>query len=318
MFSGVADSASRYKSPMNITLTRRTLLGLAAALLVAAAPPAPAKTVRLLTIGNSFSGNTTHFLGDLAKAGGHTLVHQPMSIGGAAMEVHWTKIQANQKDPNDPAGLYGTKALNTTLESGEWDYVTIQQASIKSHDLNSYRPFAAQLQEYVKKHAPKAELLLHQTWAYRVDDPRFTPKAAAGEPKTQEEMYTLLTSAYKTIAKELGVRRMPVGDAFHIADTDPAWGFKPDTKFDKSKAVAPELPDQTHSLHVGTKWDKNGKLGMDGHHANTAGEYLGGCVWYEMLFKESAVGNTFVPKDLKPEDAKYLQDVAHRAVEAAK
>jgi hypothetical protein len=130
-------------------------------------------------------------------------------------------------------------------------------------------------------------------------------------------MYTQLSGAYKTIAKELGVRRMPVGDAFHLADTDPAWGYKPDTKFDKSTAVAPALPDQTHSLHAGYKWDKNGKLGMDGHHANTAGEYLGACVWYEMLFKESAVGNTFAPKDLKPEDAKYLQEVAHRAVAEA-
>ena len=166
---------------------------------------------------------------------------------------------------------------------------------------------------------PKAELLIHQTWAYRVDDPRFSPKAAAGEPKTQEEMYTMLTAAYKTIAKELGVRRIPVGDAFHIADTDPAWAYKPDTKFDRSTAVAPALPDQTHSLHAGWRWDaKTGKLGMDGHHANTAGEYLGACVWYEVLFKESAVGNSFAPDALKPEDVKYLQDVAHRAVEAAK
>jgi hypothetical protein len=170
----------------------------------------------------------------------------------------------------------------------------------------------------VKKHAPKAELLLHQTWAYRVDDPRFGGKPKEGEPATAEEMYTMLTAAYKTIAKELGIRRIPVGDAFHLATTDPAWGYKPDKTWDKSKAKAPELPDQTHSLHVGYSY-KDGKLGMDGHHANAAGEYLGGCVWYEFLFKESCVGNTFAPNGMKPEDAKYLQEVAHRAVaEAAK
>ena len=298
-----------------------SLAAVFAALLLspAAARSAPPKTVRLLTIGNSFSGNATHYLGDLAKAGGNTLVHQPMSIGGAAMEVHWNHIQANEKDPADPNGLYGKKSLSTTLGSNDWDFVTIQQASIKSHDVDTYRPFATQLQEYVKKHAPKAELLLHQTWAYRVDDPRFSPKAAAGEPKTQEEMYSMLSAAYKSIAKELGVRRIPVGDAFHLADTDPAWAYKPDTKFDRSTAAAPALPDQTHSLHAGWRWDsKTGKLGMDGHHANTAGEYLGACVWYEVLFKESAVGNTFAPAGLKPEDVKYLQDVAHRAVEAAR
>lgn len=298
------------------------LFRILAVLLVALLPAAPAKTVRLLTIGNSFSGNATHFLGDLAKAKGNVLVHQPMSIGGAAMEVHWTKIQANEKNPEDPAGLYGTKALNKTLETGEWDYVTIQQASIKSHDLDTYRPYAADLQKYVKAHAPKAELLLHQTWAYRVDDPRFAPKAGKSDPATNEVMYTMLSNAYQTIAKELGVRRLPVGDAFHMADADPAWGYKPDPKFDRATAVPPALPDQTHSLHVGWRWTtpKNGgkqALEMDGHHAGVAGEYLGACVWYEILFKESAVGVTFVPAGLKPEDATYLQETAHRAVEAA-
>ncbi|MBI3858613.1 MAG: DUF4886 domain-containing protein, partial [Planctomycetes bacterium] len=182
--------------------------------------------------------------------------------------------------------------------------------------------FAAQLQQYVKAHAPKAELLLHETWAYRCDDPRFVPKTPKVEPSTQEAMYAGLNNAYLAIAKELGLRRLPVGDAFHLADTDPKWGYKPDSKFDPKSAVAPALPDQTHSLHVGWRWSKSkdGKdvLGMDGHHANAAGEYLGACVWYEVLFKESAVGNAFVPKDLKPEDAEVLQGIAHRAVEAAK
>ena len=302
--------------------TRRAILASFLAVFLLGAAPA-GKTVRLLTIGNSFSGNATRFLGDLAKAGGHTLVLQPMSVGGASMEVHWTKIEANEKDPKDPAGLYGTRALSKTLAEG-WDYVTIQQASIKSHDVETYRPFAAKLQAYVKTHAPKAELLLHQTWAYRVDDPRFGAKTAkAGEPATREAMHAGLCAAYAAIAKELGVRRIPVGDAFQLADGDPAWGFKPDLAFDRKAAVAPALPDQTHSLHVGWKWSapKDGKpaaLGMDGHHANAAGEFLGACVWYEVLFQESVLGNPFAPKDLKPEDVDFLRKAAHRAVEAAK
>src|SRR5437868_2067532 len=179
------------------------LLGFHAPAATPAVAASPAKTVRLLTIGNSFSGNATHFLADLAKARGNTLVHQPMSIGGAATEVHWTKIQANEKDPQDPAGLYGTKSLSKVLAGADWDFVTIQQASIKSHDVETYRPFAAQLQDYVRKHAPKAELLLHQTWAYRCDDPRFAPRTPKVEPSTREAMYESLSSAYRTIAKEL-------------------------------------------------------------------------------------------------------------------
>jgi hypothetical protein len=54
---------------------------------------------------------------------------------------------------------------------------------------------------------------------------------------------------------------------------------------------------------------------MDGHHANMAGEYLGACCFYEVLFGQSVVGNTFVPKGLSEEDAKYLQQAAHEAVQ---
>ena len=49
----------------------------------------------------------------------------------------------------------------------------------------------------------------------------------------------------KEVAKELGIRRIPVGDAFFAADTDPKWGYKPDPKFDPKSAKPPMLPDQT-------------------------------------------------------------------------
>jgi hypothetical protein len=279
------------------------------------------KTVRLLTIGNSFSANATKYLGELAKGGGHTLVHRPLVVGGASMEVHWTKVQQHQADPKDKRGLYTFGlGLKEQLQADRWDYVTIQQASIRSHDVTTYRPFAWQLREYVKQHAPQAELLIHETWAYRVDDPRFSAASPKpGEPKTQEEMYRGLASAYQTIAAELGVRRIPVGDAFYMADTDPKWGFQVDRAFDFKSAKPPSLPDQTHSLHVGWRWmkqkDGTTQLTMDGHHANQAGEYLGGCVFYEFLFGESPVSNPFVPTGLDPAYARFLQETAHRAVE---
>lgn len=125
-----------------------------------------------------------------------------------------------------------------------------------------------------------------------------------------------LTGAYRTIAGELGVRLIRVGDAFHRVDTDPQWGYKPDLQFDPKTAVEPKVPDQTHSLHVGWRWLKTpttGKvaLSMDGHHANDNGCYLAGCVWFEFLFGESAIGNKFIPQGMSAETAAYLQKVAH-------
>lgn len=307
-------------------MTRRAFLPfcllIATALLVPAVHAEP-KTVRLLTIGNSFSANATRNLDALAKAGGHKLIHQPLVVGGASFEVHATKAQVHEKNPADKAGLYTAgRGLKENLTLQAWDYVTIQQASIKSHDFSTYHPHADYLRAMITKLAPQAKLLIHQTWAYRVDDPRFLkPPVKPGEPATQEAMYRGLTAAYTRLATEFNARLLPVGDAFYAADTDPQWGYKkPATPFDAKAAKFPALPDQTGSLHVGWKWkaDKAGKqtLGMDGHHANPTGEYLGGCVWYEVLFGESVEGNTFVPKGMDPDYARFLQETAHRAVAA--
>ena len=47
---------------------------------------------------------------------------------------------------------------------------------------------------------------------------------------------------------------------------------------------------------------------MDGHHADVAGQYLGGCVFYEVLFGASVVGNAFIPPGLDAAEARYLQE----------
>lgn len=283
-----------------------------------------AKTVRLLTVGNSFSANATRHLDALVKAAGHTLIHQPIVVGGASLELHASKALAHEKDPQSTNGLYSNKqSLKQMLSAQPWDFVTLQQASFKSHDLATYRPFAKQLHDYIQQHAPKAALLVHQTWAYRVDDPRFAVAAPkADEPAKQADMYRLLTSAYTTIAAELGAHRLPVGDAFYLADTDPKWGYQPDAKYDFKNKEQTALPDQKYSLHVGWRMakGKDGKaaLGMDGHHANMAGEYLGACVWYEVLFGESAVGNAFITPGLDKTYARFLQETAHKAVIASR
>lgn len=307
--------------------TKRLLVSLLTAFSLAAngfaadvAPSKTAKTVRLLTVGNSFSQNATRFLPGLAKAGGHELIHRPIVVGGASLQLHAEKAQKHDLDANDKGGLYANgRSLQQELAADRWDFVTIQQASIKSHDLGTYRPYAGQLRDYIQKYAPSAQLLVHQTWAYRCDDPRFAVKSPKpGEPATQEAMYRGLTHAYQTIAAELGARLIPVGDAMYRADTDAQWGYRPDAKFDVKHAQSPALPDQTHSLHVGWRWakakDGQSTLGMDGHHANAVGEYLGACVFYEVLFGETVVGNSFAPPGLDPAYTRFLRETAHQAV----
>ena len=58
-------------------------------------------------------------------------------------------------------------------------------------------------------------------------------------------------------------------------------------------------------------------MAIDGHHANTAGEYLGAAVWFEVFLADKAqtvVGNSFVPPGLSKEQTASLQDIAHKTV----
>jgi hypothetical protein len=309
-------------APAKSTLRLCALLLLASVAICSAGE----KTVKLLCIGNSFSNNATAFLPDIVKAAGNTLVLRSASIGGGQLGQHWGRVENAEKGKPDEKELYNGKTLKQILEAETFDFVTIQQYSMMSHDVATYRPYAKNLYDYVKKYQPKAEIVMHQTWTYRVDDPRFkkdpAKPAKPGEPETQQAMYEGLTKAYDTIAGELGVRIIPSGDAFHMADSDPEWGFKPDPNFDPKKIEFPTPVNERHSLNMGHYWNnsKDGKhsIGYDGHHASIAGEYLGACCFYETLYGESVVGNKFVPKGITPEDAKYLQETAHKAVETRK
>ena len=140
------------------------------------------KKIRLLTVGNSFSGNATRYIVQIAAAAGHEIVLGRADLPGCPMDRHWNNVEAAEADPTSATGkAYTMKAgdkskpctLKEILTSDKWDFVTIQQASVISSDISTYRPYAKNLRDFIKKNAPQAEVLMHETWAYRCDDPRF-------------------------------------------------------------------------------------------------------------------------------------------------
>lgn len=282
---------------------------------------AQGKTVRLLTVGNSFADNALKFLPRFVEADGNTLIYARANIGGSTMERHWRHVTKFEADPNDPDGkpYQGKKfSLQQMLTKDKWDIVTIQQVSWTSHDISTYQPYASNLYNYIRQHAPQAKIMVQQIWAYRVDDPRFDNPDEEGKPHSHQAMYELVRSAYHAIAKELNIDILPSGDAMYMADIDSKWGYKPDATFDKKTAVEPKLPDQSRSLHSGFSWrkqkDGSRKLQMDGHHANKSGEYLIGAVWYEVLYDQDVSKNPMVLKDMNTDYAQFLKDTAHKAV----
>jgi hypothetical protein len=299
-------------------ILRRLLPSIGCVLGLLVALQAEARTLRLFVIGNSFSNNATRHLPALAQAGGHTLVLAHAQTGGCSFERHWVALEAHLANPADPKGrIYGGKSLPEHMGTGPWDVITVQQYSLLSPHPATYQPFADKLHAYLRKVQPAAEIVVHQTWAYRRDAPRFGrtgPRESASGP---QEMWEKSRAAYRDLAARFGARILPVGDAFWEVDSDPQWGFKPDPRFDAKAAVYPALPDQTHSLHVGYRWNEERKLGLDANHANTAGEYLGALVWYGVLFEESPEPLAFVPAGLDPAFAAHLRRVAARVVRAA-
>lgn len=287
-------------------------------------PPVRAETkpISVLTLGNSFAENALEYLPELAGSAGLPLIIGRANLGGCSLERHWNHVVAFEKDPGSKDGSpygKGTRSLDAMLKSRDWDFITIQQVSIKSHDLTTYSPYAEKLYQYIRDRAPKSKILVHQIWAYRVDDRRFIPQNEGKEPHTHREMYHQVRAAYHKVAADLDLGILPSGDAMFLADTDPEWGYRPDPEFDFENALYPALPDQSHSLHVGWSWRKlkdseNRVLKMDGHHASRAGEYLLGCAWFEKLLGESVIENSFVPKGMDSAYAKFLRQTAHTAV----
>lgn len=276
------------------------------------------RTMRFLSVGNSFSMNASAFATDIARAGGNTLIYENAMIGGCSLEYHLelaAKYEANHDDPAGrpyPIRVNGTEkkfSLAELLRLEKWDYVSIQQYSYLSFRPDTFEPWGRELVAYIHKYAPQARILVHETWAYRADDPLFTGGF------TQADMYRKQHANYAQLAKDVGaVGILSVGTAFQNALEDPVW--RPAAKIDASLLKYPELPDERHSLNAGYWWNKEKnppEIGFDGHHASKLGCYLGGAVWCEYFFGDVR-GNPFVPEGLNAADIAYLQKVAHETV----
>ena len=268
-------------------------------------------TLRLFLIGNSFSQNATRYLPQLAQEGGHLLKIGRAELGGCSLQRHWEIAEAADKNPADPKGkAYNGKSLRELLSSGTWDIVTIQQNSMNSGDATTYSPYAKKLFDLIKSIQPKAKILMHQTWAYRVDAKQFTQTADKQNASSAEEMWKKSRAAYHAVAKSLGVELIPVGDAFWKINSEPETTYKPDVNFNFDAAKSPDLPDQTNSLHAGYRWDNSGKIAFDANHANEAGCFLGGLVWYGVLFNQSPAKLKYLPEKVEERFAENLRKVA--------
>ena len=296
-----------------------------AGVLFVAQTAAGSDPLKVLAIGNSFSNNTTAFLPDLAEAGGRKLLMGKAAIASCSLERHARHLK--QAEAGDPDGraydtsdpLTGEKRLMTLPElllAQPWDVVTLQQWSRLSFKPETFQPYTDELIAAIRRYAPTAEIVVHETWAYREDHAFFQK----GDGFTPARMYAELSAAYRNFAAGKGLRLLPVGDAFDLARQSPRWTYTPDPNFDFQNPPAGRLPDQRTSLNFGWRWtkDKKGRaaFSLDATHCNDAGKYLGAAVWYLTLFETESLPADYIPKGLSSADAANLRTHAKAAVTA--
>ena len=227
------------------------------------------QTVKILTIGNSFSNNACQYLKQITESvEGCNIVIGKANMNGCSLEQHAGLIKKCEKDTSFKP--YNGKSLKELLVEDNWDVVTIQQVSHLSFKAESFQPFADEICEFIKKYAPQAKVYIHETWAYAPDCSRLEDFGI-----TANQMYRKLRTNYKVLSRRYNVPILTSGDAFFRT-------YKKDNGIDL--------------------WHDK-----DRFHANENGCYLAGCLWFAKLFNRSPQEVQFVPKGISINTAKFLQ-----------
>ncbi len=138
-----------------------------------------ANTLKVLMIGNSYADDTRYYVPWIAESlGFEEVVIASLYIGGCSVRTHYLNSQSGAES-YDFRCYEGGKWIDQvgnkqqSLEFGikykDWDYITIQQASVDSGKASTYNSDLDNLIDYVKKTATNKNVKLawNMTWAYR-------------------------------------------------------------------------------------------------------------------------------------------------------
>ncbi len=192
------------------------------------------------------------------------------------------------KDVHTPGGytLYSHSTNEISLskiKSNDWDYVILQDQSwLPSSEwtnvVENVLPYAARLTDSIRLANECAIPIFFNTWGY-------LDGAAWDSINTFSKMNARLHYAYNYMADINSGKLSPVGIGFeHILNDVDA-------------------PITHASLYTG-----------DGSHPSIRGSYLAACMFYEIIFETSSVGNNFVADGLSDTEAEYIQTVANHVL----
>lgn len=245
--------------------------------------------IKILTIGNSFSEDAIEsHLYELAKEKGKTVIIGNMYIGGASLADHKKNI-ANKASVYNyrKIGKDGVKKtfnnirLDMALEDEPWDYISFQQVSQNSGQLETVQTSLPDVYNYVKSKTtnPNVKYVYHQTWAYAQTS---THEGFANYGNNQTTMYNAIVNVSQKVKDIVPVNIIiPAGTAIQNG--------------------------RTSAIEDG--------FTRDGYHLNMPlGRYTAACTWFETLFGQSVVGAQYKPTGILNFEAAVAQNAAHMAV----
>lgn len=175
--------------------------------------------MKIFAIGNSFSEDAMEYLYPiLQQLGEKEIVLKNLVYPGCSVDQHIEFLTENQPVYYYREYINGEWKLREKQTGadkfcdGEWDIVTMQQASWLSGKKQTLERLP-KLIEFVEKNAKKnPKILWHMTWAYEGDSPRLTDCEYGGE---QRIMYREIVGAVKDVVLQNGAFAgvLPTGTA---------------------------------------------------------------------------------------------------------
>ena len=264
--------------------------------------------LNVLMLGSSYSYYYCDELAAIANADGIRMEVGNLYISGGTIQQHYEQLTQNKPiyqfiiHGKNGKETFNPATMQQALYGRAWDLITMQESYDPGY--NTYYPdanvksedFAKKTVEALREKFPDVELAWHQVWAKAVGfkGALVAPDAdiyncgmdERRQVRTKEKQqadYEVIRDCAITICEQNDLPRIPSGDAWQIARNDPRIG----------ETLCNDL----------------------NHDGEEGGQYLNACVWYEVLTKNSCIGNTWRPSYNLPEEKLLaLQECAHQAV----
>lgn len=222
--------------------------------------PGVPDSLKVLTIGNSFSENTSVYASEIARNNGKNLTFGYLKFPSCTIEMHYTAAVENRAvfkfDVVFPDGSHDTAAqraaassfddtkangatVDYALSYCDWDVIVFQQESNSSRYASTFEKLG-DLVAYVKDKAPNARLAIHEVWRWG---------------KWSPDEFTLIQNNTRAAAAQYQLEYIPTGTAFENARTA-----------------------------LGSDIIVNDYDGGNYQHANTYGQYIAGSCYVAALF----------------------------------